>query len=151
MVNLTNLLKLKFNYKPNILNSLIKFQNITKVYPSNISKLENTVALDKVSFDIFPKEFVSLVGKSGAGKTTLLKLLLMQERPTSGNILFEGKNLSEIRQGELPWLRRKIGVVFQDYKLLAVKTAYENIAYTMEVIGARDEEIEREMFLRFWI
>ena len=145
MGNLTNLLKQKLNYKPNILNPLIKFQDITKIYSSNVSKSEPTIALDKVSFDIFPKEFVSLVGKSGAGKTTLLKLLLMQEKPTSGDILFEGKNLSEIKSEELSWLRRKIGVVFQDYKLLAAKTAYENIAYTMEVIGARDEEIKRDV------
>jgi cell division transport system ATP-binding protein len=118
---------------------MIKFQNITKIYPPN------TVALENVSFEIKPNEFVSIAGRSGAGKTTLLKLLLVEEKPTSGQIFFDDKDLSKIKSSQLPQLRRKIGAVFQDYKLLPSKTAYENIAYVMEVIGASDEEIKRDV------
>lgn len=124
---------------------MIKFQNITKIYPSHLSGSKATVALDNVSFSIGKKEFVSIVGKSGAGKTTLLKLLLVEESPTSGNVFFEGQNVHHIVMEELPELRKKIGAVFQDYKLLPQKTAYENVAYVMEVIGASDGEIARDV------
>ena len=118
---------------------MIKFENITKIYP------RNTVAVEDVSFEVKEKEFVSLVGKSGAGKTTLLKLLLAEEKPTQGKIFFEGKNITEIKPGKLSQFRREIGAVFQDYKLLPSKTTYENIAYVMEVRGASDEEINRDL------
>lgn len=124
---------------------MIKFQNITKIYPSNISGLKPTIALDNISFEVKLKEFVSVVGKSGAGKTTLLKLLLAEERPTSGKIFFEEQNVHYIKKGDLPELRKKIGVVFQDYNLLSNKTAYENISYVMEVIGAEDKDIARDV------
>ncbi|MDD2696948.1 MAG: cell division ATP-binding protein FtsE [Candidatus Pacebacteria bacterium] len=118
---------------------MIKFQNITKIYPPN------TVALNDVSFEVKPKEFVSLVGRSGAGKTTLLRLLLAEEKPTNGRIFFNNYDFSKIKLEQLPELRRKIGAVFQDYKLLPSKTAYENIAYAMEVVGASDSEIARDV------
>ena len=118
---------------------MIKFQNISKVYPPT------TVALDDVSFEIKENEFVSIVGRSGAGKTTLLKLILAEEKPTQGRIFFGSQDLSEIESEDLPQLRRKIGAVFQDYKLLPSKTAYENIAYIMEVIGVSDLEISRDV------
>jgi cell division transport system ATP-binding protein len=118
---------------------MIKFQNISKIY------LPNTIALDDVSFHIKHKEFVCLIGKSGAGKTTLLKLLLEEERPTNGRIFFDNQDIQKIKQKKLHKLRRKIGAVFQDYKLLSLKTAYENIAYAMEVIGASDSEIARDV------
>ena len=118
---------------------MVKFDKITKIY------LPSTKALDDVSFEIKPKEFVCLAGKSGAGKTTLLKLLLVEERPTGGKVFFDNVDIEEIGFETLPYLRRKIGVVFQDYKLLPSKTAYENVAYVMEVIGATDEEIERDV------
>ena len=118
---------------------MIKFQNVTKVYPLNI------VALDNVSFDIKPKEFICLVGKSGAGKTTLLRLLLAEEKPEKGRIFFDGQNVHKIAPKKLPWLRRRLGTIFQDYKLLPSKTIYENIAYVMEVIGASDLEISRDI------
>lgn len=118
---------------------MLKFEKITKIYPPH------TIALDNVSFDIKSKEFICLVGKSGAGKTTLLKLLLVEEKPTQGRIFFDGQDVHKIRLEELPWLRRKIGAVFQDYKLLPLKTAYENIAYAMEVVGASDLEIARDV------
>jgi len=118
---------------------MIKFQNITKIYPPN------TTALENVSFEIKPKEFVSIVGRSGAGKTTLLKLLLAEEKPTKGRIFFDGQDVLKIKPGNLPRLRRRIGAVFQDYKLLPSKTTYENIAYAMEVIGATDFQISRDV------
>lgn len=118
---------------------MIKFDKISKIYPCN------TVALDNVSFEIKEKEFVSIVGASGAGKTTLLKLLLVEERPSSGQIFLNSDNVNMVKPEKLPELRRKIGAVFQDYKLLPSKTAYENIAYVMEVIGASDEEIKRDV------
>lgn len=118
---------------------MISFQTVTKIFPSNILALEN------VSFEIKPKEFVSIAGKSGAGKTTLLRILLAEEKPTKGQIFFDGQDLSKIEPEKLPQLRRKIGAVFQDYKLLPSKTTYENIAYVMEVIGAAEEEITRDV------
>ena len=118
---------------------MIKFENITKVYPSD------TVALDGVSFQVKPKEFVSIVGRSGAGKTTLLKLLMAEEKPTEGKVFFDGKDVNCLKHNELPFLRRKIGAVFQDYKLLPSRTTYENVAYALEVIGLSEEEIAREV------
>lgn len=118
---------------------MISFQNIDKIYPPEV------VALKDVSFDVDQGEFVSLVGKSGAGKTTLLKLLLVDEKPTKGKIVFEGQNIHEIKESHLPDFRREIGVIFQDYKLLPLKTVGENIAYVMEVMGAEDEDIKRDV------
>jgi len=103
------------------------------------------MALEDISFEVKEKEFVSIVGRSGAGKTTLLKLLLAEEKPTQGQIFFDDKNVNNLESGELPQLRRKIGAVFQDYKLLSSKTTYENISYVMEVIGASNEEIFRDV------
>jgi len=118
---------------------MIQLQNITKIYPPN------TIALENVSFKIKEGEFMLVAGRSGAGKTTLLKLILVQECPTKGKVLFEGKEVHKIEKSQLPYLRRKIGAVFQDYKLLSLKTVYENVAFAMEVIGALDEEIERDV------
>lgn len=118
---------------------MIRFQNITKIYPPN------TIALENVSFEVERKEFVSIVGKSGAGKTTLLKLFLAEEKPTRGRIFFDGQEISKIKPKNLPRLRRRIGAVFQDYKLLPSKTISENIAYALEVIGANEEQISRDV------
>ena len=118
---------------------MISFQNLTKIYPPNI------VALDNVSFNVEDKEFVCIVGRSGAGKTTLLKLLLAVEKPTQGKIFFENDDLFNIQSEKLPEFRRKIGVIFQDYKLLPSKTVYENVAYVMELMGRSDREISREI------
>lgn len=118
---------------------MISFKNISKIYP------RNTVALENVSFEVKKTEFVSIVGKSGAGKTTLLRLLLAEEKPTLGKVFFEGKDIAKIKPVELPQFRRKIGAVFQDYKLLPSKNTYENIAYVLEVIGASDGEIRRDV------
>lgn len=123
---------------------MISFHNVTKIYPSH-SNENPTVALDEVSFEIKPKEFVTIAGKSGAGKTTLLRLILAEEKPTKGRIFFDNEDLSKIKPAKLPLIRRRIGAVFQDYKLLPSKTTYENVAYIMEVIGKSEEEIVRDV------
>ncbi|MFH1894380.1 MAG: cell division ATP-binding protein FtsE [Patescibacteria group bacterium] len=122
---------------------MIKFQNITKIYPTSGSA--EIVALDDVSFEIKEGEFVSIAGRSGAGKTTLLKLLLAEEAPTKGQVFFEGQDVHLIKSSHLPELRKRIGAVFQDYKLIDSKTAFENVAYVLEVIGATNEEILRDV------
>jgi cell division transport system ATP-binding protein len=124
---------------------MIKFQNVTKTFPASVPGMENSIALEDVSFEIKEGEFVLLVGRSGAGKTTLLKLILVEEKPTKGKVFFEEQEINKIKPGKLPELRRKIGAVFQDYKLLPKKTTYENVAYVMEVIGASDLEISRDV------
>lgn len=118
---------------------MISFDNITKVYSPNI------VALKDVSFDISEKEFLTIAGRSGAGKSTLLKLLIGQEKPTDGQIFFDGKDLVQMKGEKLTHLRRRIGTVFQDYKLLPSKTIYENIAYVMEVMGSSGEQIAEDV------
>ena len=118
---------------------MISFQKITKIYPPRIFALKN------ITFEIEKGEFVSIVGKSGAGKTTLIKLLLREEEPTTGKILFYNQDISQIPTKELPKYRQKIGVVFQDYRLLESKTVFENVAYAMEVVGAADEDIKRDV------
>jgi len=114
---------------------MIVFQKVSKIYPPN------TIALENISFKVSKGEFLLLAGRSGAGKTTLLKLILAQERPTKGRILFEGREINKMKKNELPYLRREIGAVFQDYKLLESKTVYENVAFALEVVGATDEEV----------
>ncbi|MBI2038594.1 MAG: ATP-binding cassette domain-containing protein [Candidatus Nealsonbacteria bacterium] len=124
---------------------MIKFDKVTKIYTPHLNSDEKITALEEISLEIKPKEFVSIAGRSGAGKTTLLKLLLAEEKPTSGQIFFEGQDICEIKSECLPYLRRRIGAVFQDYKLFPSKTVFENIAYVMEVIGAGKEDIERDV------
>ena len=118
---------------------MIQFEKVSKIYPPN------SVALKDVSFEIMQGEFVSLVGKSGAGKSTLLELFLREEFPSQGKVLFQGDDVHEIIDSRLPEFRRKVGTVFQDYKLLPQKTAYENVAYVMEVMGAGEEDIARDV------
>jgi len=123
---------------------MIKFQNITKTYPSS-SRSAEIVALEDVSFEIKEGEFVCIAGRSGAGKTTLLKMLLAEEAPTKGQVFFEGQDVHLIKSSQLPELRKRIGAVFQDYKLIGSKTASENVAYVLEAIGATEEEILRDV------
>ena len=118
---------------------MIYFDRVSKVYSPT------SVALDEVSFTIEPQEFVSIVGQSGAGKSTLLKLLLAEERPSSGKVFFESLDMHKVRNGDLPKVRRRMGIVFQDYKLLPTKTAYENIAFAMEASGKTEEEIQQDV------
>lgn len=118
---------------------MINFCDITKVYQSGWGSV---FALQDISFEVKSAEFVSIVGRSGAGKTTLLKLFLAEESPTRGSIFFEGINVHRLSPSELPYFRRKVGVVFQDYKLFPQKTVLENLSYILEVMGVSDEEIK---------
>ncbi|OGI88603.1 cell division ATP-binding protein FtsE [Candidatus Nomurabacteria bacterium RIFCSPLOWO2_01_FULL_41_21] len=102
---------------------------------------KDATALNDVNLTIPAGEFITVVGHSGAGKTTLLKMILGEEAPTSGTVFFESQNVHKLKGAELTRLRRRIGVVFQDFKLLANKTAYENIAFAMEAVGKTNEEI----------
>lgn len=114
------------------------------IYFDNVSKLYNggeSVALEDVTFQVAPSEFVSIVGHSGAGKSTLLKMLIAEDAPTKGQVFFESLDVHRIPRGHLPKFRRKIGTVFQDFKLLPHLTAYENVAFAMEANGRSDEEI----------
>jgi cell division transport system ATP-binding protein len=116
------------------------------IYFDKVSKhYADTRALEEISLSISPKEFVSIVGHSGAGKTTLLKLLLAEERPTTGSVFFESINVNDLPFSALHHYRRKIGTVFQDFKLIPNKTAYENIAFAMEAAGRTDEEIRSDV------
>jgi len=119
---------------------MIYFDNVSKLYNSG-----NSVALEGVSFQVAPKEFVSIVGHSGAGKTTLLKMLIAEDKPTAGQVFFESLDIHKIPRTKLPKYRRKIGTVFQDFKLLPHMTAYENIAFAMEANGRSDEEIRENV------
>lgn len=118
---------------------IIRFENVTKTY------LENTPVLNKVNLVIYPGEFLSLVGASGVGKSTLLKLIYAEEVPTEGEVYFNERPLSAINRKHLPFYRRNIGTVFQDFKLLPNKTAFENVAYALEVDGRSQEEIDAEV------
>jgi cell division transport system ATP-binding protein len=117
---------------------MIYFDNVTKHYSDH-------AAVSDVSFGIESGEFLSIVGHSGAGKTTLLRLLLAEEKPTTGAVFFESTNVHRIRSSRVPEYRRKIGTVFQDFRLLPNKTAYENIAFAMEAAGRTDEEIHSDV------
>ncbi|KKW28326.1 MAG: Cell division ATP-binding protein FtsE [Parcubacteria group bacterium GW2011_GWB1_52_7] len=114
---------------------MIFFDNVSKIYSPT------STALEGVTLRIQPKEFVSLVGPSGSGKTTLLRLLIAEERPTEGRVFFDQDEITALRPKELPYLRRRIGKVFQDYRLLPTKTAMENVAFAMEASGKSAEEI----------
>lgn len=118
---------------------MIKFQNISKIYPPDC------VALEDIDLVIQPKEFVSIAGRSGAGKTTLLKLLIREERPSQGRIFWNKQNIFKVPEKKLPFFRRKIGLIFQDFKLLSNKTAAENIAFAMEASGRTNQEVEEDV------
>lgn len=116
--------------------SQIDFKNVSKKYEPDFE------ALKKVSFSVENGEFVFIVGPSGAGKSTLIKLLIREDLPDEGQVLFNGEDVSQIEQSRVPELRRKIGVVFQDFKLLESRTVYENIAVALEVVDAEDKVIK---------
>lgn len=114
---------------------MISFQNVSKQYNSD------EPALKDISFKVAPKEFVSIVGRSGAGKSTLVKLLIAEEHPSKGRVIFGHYDVGKLKASELPKLRRHIGVVFQDFRLLPTRGAYENIAFALEVAGRPQNEI----------
>jgi cell division transport system ATP-binding protein len=115
---------------------MILLDRVTKTYNRNLG-----AALDRVSIHVEPKEFVIVVGQSGAGKTTLLRLLTREERPTSGKIIIGGIDYDKLKDKDIPLLRRKIGVVFQDFKLLPNKNVFENVAFALEIVGISNREI----------
>lgn len=116
---------------------MILLDRVTKNY-----KKRKIPALDRVNIHVEPKEFVIVVGQSGAGKSTLLKLLTREEKPTSGKIIVGGIDYERLRDKDVPALRRRIGVVFQDFKLLPNKTVFENVAFALEISGASNREIK---------
>ena len=123
---------------------MIFFDKVSKIYPAHLAKKENIVFKD-IFFRVEKGEFVLITGKSGAGKTTLFRLLTGEEKPTKGKIYFEDKDLSKMGPGNIHIIRRKMGIIFQDYKLLSTKNVYENISYVMEALGFPDKEIEKNV------
>jgi len=124
---------------------MIRFDKVTKIYPTNSSDGSPTAVLQDISLQIAEGEFVSIVGKSGAGKTTLTRMILGLEEPTYGDVFFKSKNLRTADSLEIQNIRRSIGCIYQDYKLLPAKTVYENVAYIMEVEGKGYGKIEKEV------
>jgi cell division transport system ATP-binding protein len=118
---------------------MIVFENVTKMYDGDV------IGMQDVTFHIEKGEFVFLVGPSGSGKSTLIKLVLRQLEPQQGRILVAGRNMQTLRQAKVPLLRRNIGCVFQDFKLLPNKTVYENVAYALEVVGEHGRSIRRKV------
>ncbi len=119
---------------------MVLMQNVRKVYESS-----NTVALDNVSLTIEDGEFVFLVGPSGSGKTTLMKLITGEVRPTSGKVIVNDFDMSTIKRRKLPKMRRTLGVVFQDYRLIENMNVYDNVAFAMRVVGAPNREIKERV------
>ncbi len=114
---------------------MILLDRVTKAYS------KRGPALERINLHVEPKEFVIIVGPSGAGKSTLLKLLTREEKPTSGKIIVGGIDYERLRDKDVPFLRRKIGVVFQDFKLLSNRTVFENVAFALEIVGMSNKEI----------
>lgn len=118
---------------------MIEFVNVTKVYDNSM------MALNNVSMKIDNGEFVFLVGSSGAGKTTVTKLLMREQNVTEGEIFLYGEDITKISRKEIPYLRRKMGVVFQDFRLLEDRTVYENVEFAMQIVGMSRREIRRRV------
>lgn len=117
---------------------MLDFINVSKKY-------ETGMALDDVSFSVNNGEFVFIVGESGAGKSTLLKLILHEELPTSGRIVVDGADICHLKRGQIPFYRRQIGVVFQDFRLIETMTVYENVAFALRVTNVPTREIKRRV------
>lgn len=115
---------------------MILLDRVTKVYG------KESTALSRINLHIEPKEFVTIVGTSGAGKSTILKLLTKEEKHTSGKIIVNGIDYDNLKKRDIPMLRRRIGTVFQDYKLLSNKTVFENVAFALEIVGVPNREIK---------
>jgi len=118
---------------------IVKIRGLTKIYPPKV------VALTDVSFDLYDGEFVSLIGASGAGKSTLIRLVICEEKPTRGHIFVAGRDITKLEPQEIPYYRRRVGVVFQDFKLLPKRTVYENVAFALEVSDAKPKEIKEKV------
>lgn len=118
---------------------MIQFTNVSKVYNNG------TEALHDINLDVKKGEFVFIVGSSGAGKSTFLKLITCEERPSSGQIVLDGMDISRIRKGKIPYVRRKMGMVFQDFRLIDHMTVYDNVAFAMRVVGASPRSIKKRV------
>lgn len=116
---------------------MILLDRVTKIYGREVA------ALSRVNLHVEPKEFVCIVGTSGAGKSTLLKLLTREEKPTTGKIVVTGIDYDHLKKHDVPYLRRRIGTVYQDFKLLQNKNVYENVAFALEIVGTPRREIKR--------
>lgn len=116
---------------------MISLQNVSKIYPNGTQAMEN------INLSIGKGEFVFIVGSSGSGKSTLIKTLLKEEEPTSGRIIVHNKDITKLKRRQIPYLRRDIGIVFQDFRLLPNKTVYDNVAFAMQVVEASPREIRR--------
>lgn len=119
---------------------MIEFRNVSKVYDSN-----NTHALSNVNIKIEDGEFVFVVGASGAGKSTFLKLIMHEEKPTEGEIIFNEYSSATLKKKQVPYYRRDMGIVFQDFRLIPKMTVYDNVAFAMRVIGAKEKEIRKRV------
>ena len=119
--------------------AMVEFQQVSKVYPNGVQ------ALREVTLRIEPEEFVFVVGPTGTGKSTLTRMIYREELPSSGHVLVEGRDVTRMSHRQVPYLRRRVGVVFQDFKLLQRKTARENIAFALEVTGAPRSEVRRRV------
>ena len=118
---------------------MIEFQNVSKTYPNG------TKALKNVSLKVDKGEFVFIVGSSGAGKSTFLKLIMGEEKASSGEVIVNGKKMSTLRNRDIPYLRRTMGIVFQDFRLIDNMTVYQNVAFAMHVVGAAPKEIKKRV------
>lgn len=116
---------------------MIEIYNLSKTYKKNIQ------ALKDLSLKVLPGEFISVVGQSGSGKSTLIKIIIAEEKPSSGKVVIGGWDITKIKDYEVPTLRRQLGIIFQDYKLLPKKTAYENVAFALEVCGYKPKDINK--------
>lgn len=119
--------------------TLIEFRNVSKVYNNG------TEALHNINLKVEKGEFVFIVGSSGAGKSTFLKLITCEERPNEGQVLIDGQDISHIRKGKIPYVRRKMGLVFQDFRLIDHMTVYDNVAFAMRVVGASPKAIKKRV------
>lgn len=118
---------------------MIEFRNVSKVYNNG------TEALHNINLKVDKGEFVFIVGSSGAGKSTFLKLITCEERPNEGQVLIDGQDISHIRKGKIPYVRRKMGLVFQDFRLIDHMTVYDNVAFAMRVVGASPKAIKKRV------
>jgi cell division transport system ATP-binding protein len=118
---------------------LVQFYNVSKIYPNGVK------ALDDISLKIDRGEFLFLMGPSGAGKSTLIKMLFREEKPTRGQIFIASRSIVRMKRSEIPSLRRSMGIIFQDFKLLESKTVSENVAFAMEVVGANSRDIKNRV------
>ena len=118
---------------------MIEFRNVSKVYNNG------TEALHNINLKVEKGEFVFIVGSSGAGKSTFLKLITCEERPNEGQVLIDGQDISHIRKGKIPYVRRKMGLVFQDFRLIDKMTVYDNVAFAMRVVGAANKDIKERV------